>query len=89
MFGLYCETNECADGLAKQENHQQQVLTIYETCPTFVYLCYVRDMIGLGSNRLYTLKLAITIDVCRGEDTHKLGGPWPPTRLLKPLYNTI
>ena len=83
MFGLYCETNECVDGLAKRENHQQQVLTIYETCPTFVYLCYVRDMIGLGSNRLYALKLAITIDVCRGGGTHKLGGGHGPPKAFE------
>ena len=48
---IYREANECADALAKRGDHQQ-VLTIYETCPSFVYWYYVRDMISLGSNRL-------------------------------------
>ena len=62
MFGVYSEANECIDCLAKQ-NHQQQVLTICETCPTFIYPCYVSDMIGLESNRLCARRPAITIDV--------------------------
>ena len=60
---IYCEANECTDGLAKWGKHQQQVLSIYETCPTFVNSCYVRDIIDLGSNRLCARRQAIAIDV--------------------------
>lgn len=36
---IYREANACANRLAKQESNQQEVLIIYDTCPTFVYLC--------------------------------------------------
>ena len=63
MHNTYHEANECVDGLAKWGNHQQQVLLIYETFPSFVYSCYVRDMISLGSNSLCARKVAIAVDV--------------------------
>ena len=63
MHHTYHEANECTDGLAKWGNHQQQVLLIYETFPTFVYSYYVRDMISLGRNRLCAQKVAIAVDV--------------------------
>ena len=60
---IYREANACIDGLAKQESNQQQVLIIYDTCPTFVYLCYVRDMLGLGTDRLRARRPAVAVDV--------------------------
>ena len=60
---IYSESNECANCLAKRGNHQQQVLTIYDTCPTFVYSCYARDILGLGSNRLCARWQAIAVNV--------------------------
>lgn len=32
---IYREANESVDTLAKQRNHQQHILTIYDTCPSF------------------------------------------------------
>ena len=49
---IYREANGCANALAKQGTHQQQLLSIYTTCPSFVYSCLVRDLAGLGSSRL-------------------------------------
>ena len=48
---IYREANGCADALAKLGAHQQQLLSIY-TCPNFVYHFLIRDLAGLGSNRL-------------------------------------
>ena len=49
---IYREANECANALAKREAHLRHLLSVYSTCPSFVYLCYVKDMAGLGVNRL-------------------------------------
>ena len=49
---IYREANECANTLAKQGTHQQNLLTIYSNYPSFVYVCYVRDLAGLGVTRL-------------------------------------
>ena len=49
---IYREANECVDALTKRGAYQQQLLFVYSTCPSFVYLCYVRDLAGLGVNRL-------------------------------------
>ena len=49
---IYHEANECANTLAKQGTHQQNLLTIYSNYPSFVYVCYVRDLAGLGVTRL-------------------------------------
>ena len=54
---IYHEANKCADALAKQGTHQQHLLTIYNTCPNFVYHCLVRDLAGLGSSRLCARRL--------------------------------
>ena len=52
MLHVYREANACADALAKQGVHQHHVLSVYSSCPSFVYVCFVRDMAGLGSNRI-------------------------------------
>ena len=52
VLHVYCEANACADALAKRGAHQHHVLTVYSSCPSFVYVCFVRDMAGLGSNRI-------------------------------------
>ena len=36
VYHVYREANKYADTLAKQGNHQQQLLNIYDTCPNFV-----------------------------------------------------
>ena len=52
VLHVYREANACADALAKRGTHQYHVLSVYSSCPSFVYVCYVRDMAGLGTNRL-------------------------------------
>ena len=49
---IYREANECADALTKRGTHQQNLLTVYSNCPSFVYVYYIRDLAGLGVNRL-------------------------------------
>ena len=46
------EANACVDALAKRGTHQQHILSVYGSCPSFVYVCYVRDLVGLGATRL-------------------------------------
>ena len=52
VLHVYREANACADALAKWGEHQHHVLSVYSFCPSFVYLCYVKDMAGLGFNRI-------------------------------------
>ena len=52
MIHVYREANACADALAKRETHQHHVLSVYSSCPGFVYVYYIRDMAGLETNRL-------------------------------------
>ena len=52
VLHVYHEANACADALAKRGTLQHHVLSVYSSCPSFVYVCYVRDMAGLGTNRL-------------------------------------
>ena len=52
MQHIYREANECADALAKRGTHQRNLLTVYSTYPSFVYVCYVRDLAGLDVTRL-------------------------------------
>ena len=52
VLHVYREANACADALAKRGVHQHHVLSVYSSCPSFVYVCFVRDMAGLGSNRI-------------------------------------
>jgi len=42
----------CADALAKWGTHQQDLLFVYNGCPSFVYMYYVKDLAGLGSTQL-------------------------------------
>ena len=49
---VYCEANACADALAKWGTHQHELLSMYNGCPSFVYMYYVKDLAGLGSTRL-------------------------------------
>lgn len=48
---IYCEANGCTDALAKRGAYQH-LLSVYSTCHSFVYLCYVRNLASLGINRL-------------------------------------
>ena len=52
MLHVYREANACVDALAKRGVHQHHVLSVYSSCPSFVYVFFVRDMAGLGSNRI-------------------------------------
>ena len=52
MLHVYREANACANALVKRGAHQYHVLSVYSSCPSFVYVCFVRDMAGLGSNRI-------------------------------------
>ena len=54
VLHVYREANACADALAKRGAHQQPVFSVYSSCPSFVYVCFVRDMESLGSNRICT-----------------------------------
>ena len=49
---IYRKANECVDALVEWRTHQQKLLSVYGNCPSFVYLYYVRDLIGLRVNRL-------------------------------------
>ena len=44
---IYREANACANALAKQGTHQQNLLSVYNGCPSFVYMYYVPVWIGL------------------------------------------
>ena len=57
---VYCEADKCADALAKWGNHQQELLTIYDTCPNFVYHCFARDLASLGISRICSIRPDIT-----------------------------
>ena len=52
MLHVYREANACVDALAKRGTHQQHFLSVYSSCPNFVYECYVRDLAGLRATRL-------------------------------------
>ena len=54
MLHIYREANACADVLAKRGARQHHVLSVYNSCPSFIYVCFVRDIAGLGSNRICT-----------------------------------
>jgi len=60
---VYHEANKCTDALAKRGNYQQQLLTIYDTCPNFVCHCFVRDMAGLGISRICPIRPNIVASV--------------------------
>ena len=52
MRHVYREANGCADALAKRGTSQRTIETIYEHCPTFVDVLYIRDLVALGETRL-------------------------------------
>ena len=52
VLHIYREANDCADVLAKWGTHQQHLLAVYSSCPTFVSVSYMRDLADLGTSRL-------------------------------------
>ena len=62
MLHVYREANVCVDALAKRGAHQQHILSVYSSCPSFVYVCYVRDLAGLEATRLCAQRLNV-VDV--------------------------
>ena len=59
VLHVYHEANACANALAKRGAHQHHVLSVYSSCPNFVYVCFVRDMADLGSNRICAQRLTV------------------------------
>ena len=55
---VYREANGCADVLAKRGTHQQPLVCVCSTCPSFANVSYIKDLIGLGETRLCTLGAA-------------------------------
>ena len=47
MQYVYREANGCADELAKRGTRQQTLLSMYDHCPSFVDVPYIRDLTGL------------------------------------------
>ena len=54
MQHMYNEANGCADVLAKRGTHQQPLVCVYSTCPSFVTVSYIMDLSGLWETRLCT-----------------------------------
>ena len=52
MQHVYREANGCADALAKRGTCHRNMMTMYNECPNFVYVSYMRDLTGLGETRL-------------------------------------
>ena len=52
MQHVYREANGCADALAKRRTCQGTLETVYEQCPSFVDVPYIRDLTALGETRL-------------------------------------
>ena len=46
------KANGRANELAKRGTRQQNFVFVYSTCPSFVDVSYVRDLIDLGETRL-------------------------------------
>ena len=49
---VYREANGCADALAKRGSRQRTLVAIYDHCPSFVDVPYIRDLTALGEIRL-------------------------------------
>ena len=49
---VYREANGCADALAKRGTRQRTLVAIYDHCPSFVDVPYIRDLTALGEIRL-------------------------------------
>ena len=58
---IYCEANVCTNALAKRGTHQQNLLSVYNGCPSFVYMYYVKDIAGLGSTRMFAQGPAVGV----------------------------
>ena len=52
---VYREANGCADALAKRGTRQRTLETVYEHCPNFVDVPYIRDLTALGETKLCNL----------------------------------
>ena len=52
MQHVYRKANGRANELAKRGTRQQNFVFVYSTCPSFVDVSYVRDLIDLGETRL-------------------------------------
>ena len=52
VLHVYHKANACTDALAKRGTHQHHLLSVYSSCTSFVYVCYVRDLASLGATRL-------------------------------------
>ena len=51
MQHVYHEANGCADALAKRGTRQRTLVAIYDHCPNFVDVPYIRDLTALGEIR--------------------------------------
>ena len=49
---VYHEANGCADELAKWGTRQTNLVFVYDHCPSFVDVPYIRDLTGLRETRL-------------------------------------
>ena len=52
MQHVYREANGCVDALAKRGTRQRTLEIVYEHCPSFVDVPYIRDLFALGETRL-------------------------------------
>ena len=52
MQHVYREANGCVDELAKRGTRQRNLVSVYNHCPSFVDVPYIRDLTGLGETRL-------------------------------------
>ena len=52
MQHVYREANGYVDELAKRGTRQRNLVSVYNHCPSFVDVPYIRDLIGLGETRL-------------------------------------
>ena len=58
---MYHKVNGCADELAKRGTRQMNLVSVYNHCPSFVVVPYIRDLIGLGKTRLCNPSVAINV----------------------------
>ena len=61
MQHVYREANGCADALAKRGTCHRNMMTMYNECPNFVYVSYMRDLTGLGETRLCNPSTAVGV----------------------------
>ena len=63
MYHVFRKANGCANALAKRGNQQQDLLKIYDACPTFVYVLFVWDMENLETSKICPLKVIMPVNV--------------------------